>query len=53
MDWAWLVEHAASMFTPKIDKENLMEMQGIADGKTAAGHPSSPDEILTIMVTSS
>lgn len=46
MPWPWVVERAAGMFVPHIDDENLAELQGIADGMTAAGHPSTRDELI-------
>src|SRR6059058_2794275 len=30
MEWSWLVHHAAAMFVPKIDPENLAELEGIS-----------------------
>src|SRR5579862_1580658 len=45
MDWPWVVQRAAQIFTPRIDPENLEELQGIADGMTAAGHPATRDEL--------
>ena len=47
MEWQWLVKRAAEMFVPKLDAENLEELQGIADGAQAAGVNLSRDEILT------
>jgi hypothetical protein len=46
MTWSWLVEHAAAMFTPKIDAENLAELDGIVDGMHAAGHPITREELI-------
>ena len=46
MTWPWLVERASQMFAPRIDAENLAELQGIADGMTAAGHPASRDDLI-------
>jgi hypothetical protein len=46
MPWPWVVERAASMFVPHMDDENLAELQGIADGLTAAGHPATRDELI-------
>ncbi|HWX19219.1 MAG TPA: C45 family autoproteolytic acyltransferase/hydrolase [Candidatus Binatia bacterium] len=46
MTWSWLVEHADAMFTPKIDAENLAELDGIAEGMRAAGHPTTRDELI-------
>ena len=46
MDWTWLVGRAAAMFVPKLDAENLAELDGIAEGARAAGVSVSRDEIL-------
>jgi hypothetical protein len=46
MTWPWLVEQAGQMFVPRIDAENLAELQGIADGMTAAGHPATRDDLV-------
>jgi len=46
MEWPWLVTRAAAMFVPKIDAENLAELDGIADGARAAGVAVSRDEII-------
>jgi len=32
MDWDWLVNRATALFVPKIDSENLAELDGIAEG---------------------
>lgn len=46
MSWPWLVERAGQMFVPHIDAENLAELEGIAKGMTAAGHPATRDEVI-------
>jgi hypothetical protein len=46
MEWQWLIERASAMFTPRIDAENLAELDGIADGMRAAGHPTTRDELI-------
>jgi hypothetical protein len=46
MDWPWLVKKSAAMFVPKIDAENLAELQGIAEGATAGGVSTSLEEIV-------
>ena len=46
MTWPWLVEKAAQLFVSRIDAENLAELEGIAKGMTAAGHPTTRDEII-------
>lgn len=45
-EWSWLVQRAAAMFVPKLDAENLAELDGIAEGARAAGVPVSRDEII-------
>ena len=47
MDWPWLVTRAAAMFVPRIDAENLAELEGIAAGAMAAGVKVSRDELVT------
>ena len=46
MEWSWLVERAAGMFVPRIDAENLAELEGIADGARAAGVKVTRDELI-------
>jgi hypothetical protein len=46
MDWLWLVEQAKKMFVPKIDKETLAELDGLAEGLCAAGVPTSREEMV-------
>ena len=46
MTWPWLVERAGQLFVSRIDPENLAELEGIAAGVTAAGHPATRDEII-------
>jgi hypothetical protein len=46
MPWPWLVERGAAMFVPKIDTENLTELDGIAEGARAAGVSVSRDELI-------
>lgn len=46
MDWDWLVKHAAAMFQPRIDAENLAELQGIAEGARSAGTRTSREELI-------
>src|SRR5437667_11918469 len=35
MGWNWLVERGAKMFVPKMDPENLAELDGITEGAKA------------------
>jgi hypothetical protein len=46
MDWEWLVAKAKAAYTPKVDPENLGEIDGIVEGLAAAGVSSSRDEIV-------
>jgi Phospholipase B len=47
MEWPWLITHTKGFIEPAIDPENRAELQGIADGMTAAGVPTTYDEIVT------
>ena len=47
MEWSWLIAHTKGFIEPAIDPENRAELQGIADGMTAAGVPTTYDEIVT------
>src|SRR5438046_2305959 len=46
MDWDWLVKRTAAMFVPKMDPENLAELEGIAEGAGAAGVKVSRDDLI-------
>lgn len=46
MEWEWVVKRAAAMFVPKIDAENLAELDGIAEGARAAGIQVSRDDVI-------
>ena len=46
-EWSWLVETAAPMLIPRIDGENLAEIDGIVDGLAAAGVRSTREEMVT------
>jgi hypothetical protein len=46
LDWQWLVDKSANMFTPRIDDENLEEIDGIVQGMKASGITSNRDEII-------
>jgi len=46
MEWTWLQEQAAAMFTANIDEENLAELDGIVAGLQAAGVASSRPELI-------
>jgi hypothetical protein len=46
MDWSWLVFRSASFLTPKVDSENLAEIDGLVEGLAAAGVTTSRDEMV-------
>jgi hypothetical protein len=46
MEWSWLIEKAEAMFTPKIDAENLAELDGIVEGLQAAGVKTTRGELI-------
>ena len=46
MEWDWLVAKSRAMLTPKIDPENLAEIDGIVEGMRAANVVSSRDEMV-------
>jgi len=46
MDWQWLVAKADTMFTPRIDPEDLAELDGMVEGLGAAGVRSSRAELV-------
>jgi len=46
LKWQWLVQKAGTMFTHKIDIENITEIDGIVEGMKAAGVITNRDEIV-------
>jgi hypothetical protein len=46
MEWPWLVDRVKTVFTPRVDLENLAEMEAIAAGMKAAGVPATRDDIV-------
>src|SRR5438132_758571 len=46
MDWSWLVERAGAMFIPKMDAENLAEIDGMVEGARARGVSTSRAELV-------
>src|SRR5262249_38272042 len=46
MDWKWIVSQAGPMFLPKVDAEDLAEIDGMVDGLRAAGVTSSREEMI-------
>jgi hypothetical protein len=47
MEWSWLIAHTKGFMEPAIDGEDRAELQGIADGMSAAGFPMTFSEIVT------
>jgi hypothetical protein len=47
MSWQWLVARACAMFVPKIDAEDLAEIEGIAEGAQAHGADVTRDDLIT------
>ena len=48
LEWGWYVKKAGEVLTPKVDPENLAEIDGIVNGMKAAGNSTSRDEIVAI-----
>src|SRR5882724_1054481 len=46
MGWEWLVGRSAKMFVPKVDPEDMAEVEGIAEGAKAAGLATSREELI-------
>ena len=46
MTWGWLVKRASELMTPKVDPENLAEIDGIVAGMNARGISTTRDEII-------
>lgn len=46
IEWTWLVQRAAEMFTAKVDTEIIFELDGMAEGLKAAGVITSRDELV-------
>lgn len=46
MTWQWLTERGAALLIPKIDPENLAELEGIAEGTKAAGGDATLNDIV-------
>lgn len=47
MDWDWLIANTSGFIGKGIDAESRAELEGIAEGMTAAGKPASYDDIAT------
>ncbi|MEI7421106.1 MAG: C45 family peptidase [Prolixibacteraceae bacterium] len=48
LEWSWYVKQAGLILTPKIDTENLQEIEGIANGLSAAGMSYTVDELVAL-----
>jgi hypothetical protein len=46
MEWTWLIDKTAPFLEPKVDAENLAEMDGLVEGMKAAGVRSSRREMV-------
>lgn len=46
MDWPWLLEKTKTILEPKIDAENLAEIDGIVEGLATAGIVTSRQELI-------
>jgi len=46
MDWPWLVEKAKKILAPKVDAEDLAEIDGMVDGLRMAGVSTSRQELI-------
>ncbi len=48
MEWSWYVQKAGEILTPRVDSENLAEIDGIVEGMRAAGVSTTRDEIVAL-----
>lgn len=46
MSWPWYVKKAGEILTPKVDSEDLAEIDGIVEGMDAAGDTTTENEIV-------
>jgi len=46
MDWPWLVQKAKAMFMPRVDAEDLAEIDGIVEGLATARLATSREEMV-------
>lgn len=46
MSWSWLAEKADAMFSPRMDAENLAELDGIVEGMRAAGQSATRADLI-------
>lgn len=47
MDWSWLAKKGGEILEPKVDEEDIAEIDGIVEGMRAAGDSTTRDEIVT------
>jgi hypothetical protein len=48
MEWTWLVDKSKTILAPKVDAENLAEIDGIVEGARAAGLATSRHEVIAL-----
>ncbi len=48
LEWAWLVMKAGEILAPKVDSENIAEIDGIVEGMNTAGDSTNRDEIVAL-----
>lgn len=48
MDWIWIVQKGAEILTPRVDPENLAEIDGIVQGMKVKGVVTSRDELVAL-----
>jgi len=46
MEWTWLIAKSRQIINPKVDAENMAEIDAIAEGVRAAGFKTSRDELV-------
>jgi hypothetical protein len=46
MEWSWLVSRVKAFMVPKVDAENLAEIDGLVEGLKAAGVATSREEMV-------
>ncbi len=46
MEWSWLLGKSRRIINPRVDPENMTEIEGIAEGARAAGCMTSRDELV-------
>ncbi|MGA2625387.1 MAG: C45 family peptidase [Bacteroidota bacterium] len=48
LEWSWFVEKAGEILTPKVDPENLAEIDGMVEGMRAANVSTTRDELVAL-----